>query len=332
MSNRLALILAALVLSPAPAVSAQPASPPAGAAAPAVTVAPVTVQAARKPEVVEKEAYSVVRHFAAPTNPEVGQIGRWRDPVCAVVVGLAQDDQAAMIKARIESVAQQVGLPAAGAGCVANVEVVFTDQPQLTMDMVAKRREYLLGYYHNHKRNQLKTVTRPVQSWYVTSTRGEGTGTVAAAFSAFQDFSNFRMDEVDDPDIPPPNGCADSRIAATCLQSRFRNVFILADSRALNGKALGLAADYFALLTLAQPRSLDGCGALPSVVDAFAKSPCPGRDPPDGLTPADAAYLTALYQADLRMRKVTEQADIARRMAKILIYAAPASVPVAPSK
>ena len=238
-------------------------------------------------------------------------------------MGLPQDDQAALIKARIESVAQEVGLPAASPKCVANVEVVFSDQPQLTMDIVAKRRDFLLGYFHNHKRRQLKTVSRPIQSWYVTSTLGQGTGTVAMTFSAFSGFANFRMEEVDDPDLPPPNGCADSRIAATCLQSRFRNVFILADTKALDGKEVGLIADYMALLALAQPRSLDGCNALSSVVDAFATSPCAGRAPPDGLTPADAAYLTALYQANLRNRKATEQADIARRMAKILIDASP---------
>ena len=316
MFNRLTGVLAALALGSASATAlALPASPT------PTTVAPVTVQAAPKPEVIQKETYSVVKHFAAPTNPEIGQFGRWRDPVCVQVVGLPQDEQAALIKARIESVAQEVGLPAAGPKCIANVEVVFTEQPQATMDIVAKRQDFLLGYYHNHKRNQLKTVTRPIQSWYVTSTRGEGTGEVALAFSGFQDFSNFRAEEVDDPDIPPPNGCADSRIGATCLVSRFRNVFILADSKALSGKELGTVADYMALLALAQPRSVDGCNALPSVVDAFAKSACPGRDPPDGLTPADAAYLTALYQADLRMRKTTEQSDIARRMAKILINA-----------
>jgi hypothetical protein len=40
---------------------------------------------------------------------------------------------------------------------------------------------------------------------------------------------------------------------------------------------------------------------------------------PDGLTPADAAYLTALYQANPEARKVNEQSDIADRMAKMLV-------------
>jgi len=165
MSGRLGFLLGLLVLGSGPAALAQAAASPPAKAAPAVTVAPVTIQAPSKPEVIEKQTYSVVRKFAAPSNPEIGQISRWRDPVCAQVVGLPGDDQAAMIKARIESVAQEVGVAPAGPNCIANVEVVFSEQPQLTMDIVAKRRDFLLGYYHNHERNRLKTVTRPIQSW-----------------------------------------------------------------------------------------------------------------------------------------------------------------------
>jgi hypothetical protein len=60
---------------------------------------------------------------------------------------------------------------------------------------------------------------------------------------------------------------------------------------------------------------------MSSVIDLLAPSACPGREPPDGLTPADAAYLTALYSADLEAKKVGEQGEIAGRMAKILIKA-----------
>ncbi len=144
---------------------------------------------------------------------------------------------------------------------------------------------------------------------------------VEGAFTKYAEYSNFKTEQVDDPELPPPNGCADSRIASTCLVSRLRNVFIVVDAKAMNGKDMGPVADDITLLALAQPRSLDGCTELASVMDVFAKTPCTGRDPPAGLTPADAAYLTALYQADLRNRKATEQADIAGRMAKILIGA-----------
>ena len=298
-----------------------PASSAAAAPAGGTTVATVTVQAAAKPKQVEQQTRTFVQGYAAAPNPEVGQIARWHDPVCVQVVGLPGPDQAKLIKARIESVAQAVGLPAAHANCVANVEVAFSETPQAIMDVVAERREFLLGYYHLHDRDRLKKVRHPIQAWYVTATRGEGTGTVALAETPFTAFSESRMEVVDDPRLQPPNGCAGSRIGSNCYKSLLRNVFIVADSRALDGKEVGLVADEMALLALSQPRSLDGCSVLPSVIDAFAKAACSGRDPPNGLTPADAAYLSALYSFDLRARKASEQSGIAGRMAKMLIKA-----------
>jgi hypothetical protein len=83
------------------------------------------------------------------------------------------------------------------------------------------------------------------------------------------------------------------------------------------------------MLALSQPKSLDGCNVLPSVIDRFAKSRCQGRAPPTGLTSADAAYLGALYAAEADGKKRFEESDIADRMAKILIKddSAPAAGP-----
>jgi hypothetical protein len=72
------------------------------------------------------------------------------------------------------------------------------------------------------------------------------------------------------------------------------------------------------MVTLSQPRTLDGCGALPSVIDFFAVT-CPGRVPPDRLTRTDMAYLQALYGANLEARRTSEVTDVASRMAQILI-------------
>jgi hypothetical protein len=322
--NRFASLLIAAVLSPASAVLAQPAK------APSTTVAPVTVQAAPTPKAVEKQSRSFVQGYAAASNPEVDQIGRWHDPVCVQVEGLAAE-AAAVIKARIESVAQAVGLPAARTGCTANIEIVFSDKPQAVMHSVGKRRESLLGWHDHIDLNRVKTVTHPIQAWYKTATRGEGNnGTFVGGIFRDRDGNGIPPNQIpgvtleretlDNPDSPSPTGCGDSHFSS-CLKSVFSNVFVVADSTALEGKDLGLVADYMVMLAMSQPRSLDGCNALPSVIDVLAKSACPGRDPPDGLTPADAAYLTALYASDPEGKMVGEQDDIAGRMARILVKA-----------
>ena len=334
-----ASILIASVLSSALAVAAlaQPASPPAAKGPPSTTVAPVTVTGRSEPRVIVTQAHAFVRSYAAAANPELGQIGRWHDPVCVQVEGLAHADQAAMIKARIESVAQAVGLRAARAGCKANVEIVFTDQPQLTMDIVARRREDLLGYDHRREHDRLKTVTHPIQAWYKTATRGDMADNFGLTFAASYQVlgqvvipaynsasfagQTTQNETVDEPQNWPPAGCSNAPRFTACLTSKFKNVFIVADSKAMQGNGLGVVADDLVMLALSQPKSLDGCSTLPSVIDLFAKSACPGRSAPDGLTPADAAYLTALYDSNAEANKAGEQADIAGRMAKILIKA-----------
>jgi hypothetical protein len=310
----------------ATAALAQPADP----AESVTSVAPITVQAAAKPKVIERQSRNFVQSYAAAPNPEIAQISRWHDPVCVQVEGLVPQP-AAMIKARIESVAKAVGLTAARAGCTANVEIVFSDKPQAVMDGVAKRRESLLGYHYPLETNRLKTVIYPIQAWYQTATRGEGpNGGLASAL--LKDASGngvspsqmagatMERETVDDPRNTIPTGCADSHFSS-CRKSVFKNVFMVADSKALDGRDLGLLSDYVVMLALSQPRSLDGCNALPSVLDVLAKSACPGRDPPDGLTPADAAYLTALYESDPEGNRSGAQGQIAGRMASILAKA-----------
>ena len=291
----------------AAALAEAPATEIAAVAPSSTLVPPVTVWAPADKAVLQQTT-RFVQAYAAPTNPELDQIARWKDPVCVQVVGLA-GDQGALVKARIETVAQQVGLPATRDGCTANVEVVFTPEPQKIMDAVAARREQLLGYEHRHSRDRLKTVTRPIQAWYATATLSTSTSFVG------KDYETYR-EVVDDPINLGPSSCGISHIFSRCLQSVFRNVLIVADAKALEGKDLGYLADYMVMLTLSQPHSLGRCGALPSLLD-MAAAACPGGEP-DGLMPADAAFLTALYQADPEATTWVERGDIAGRMAKIL--------------
>ena len=199
---------AAMAQAAAPAPSGTSPPAPAAAAAVGTTVAPVTV-ISPKTSVIERQSYAFVKSHVAPDHPEIGQFGRWRDPVCVDVVGLPEPDQAAMVKARIESVAQAVGVPKPAPDCTPNVEIVFSDQPQQVMDLVAKRREYFLGYWHVHLRNQLKRVTHPIQSWYVTATESEGSGDAALATNGLGQFVQTHGNKViDDPWSQAPAGRA----------------------------------------------------------------------------------------------------------------------------
>jgi hypothetical protein len=80
--------------------------------------------------------------------------------------------------------------------------------------------------------------------------------------------------------------------------SSLLNVLIVADIRKVGGGEIGPVSDYITMLALSEPRSLDQCSKLPSILDLMS-SDCGSRAKPDRLTHSDIAYLKGLYAADL---------------------------------
>jgi hypothetical protein len=111
-----------------------------------------------------------------------------------------------------------------------------------------------------------------------------------------------------------PEGCAGSRFTH-CVSSLFVHVLIVGDYNAMGGREIGPIADYVSLLALSQSRSLDGCDALPSILDLLSTK-CDGRSPPDSLTDSDIAYLKALYQTNLETELKVEKSQIADTMVR----------------
>jgi len=310
-----------------PTVQAKPAAPePVQAAAQAPASPPATV--AMTPAEVRQQAYQFAQVFSA-TSAKLDQLARWTKPVCVSVQGL-QADAAARVTGRVEEVARSVGVGAQPAGCKPNMQIVFTAKPQALLDKVALEHEHLLGYWHRRDRDRLKTVTRPVQAWYVTGTRGETGNSAGMMFggmdrtwtntgAAGRQPESFQIDDEDNVG-PGPTGCAGEPRFTGCLASEFQNVLVVVDADRVQDLNPGLIADYVAMLAMAQPRSPDACNGLPSVIELFAKG-CPAAAARNGLTRADVAYLTALYKIDLQARKPGQVADLAGRMADMLIKA-----------
>ncbi len=220
--------------------------------------------------------------------------------------------------------ANDLGVGSLRAGCKPNVQIVFTDRPQALLDHVAAKDEHLLGYYHRSGRDGLKTVTHPIQAWYVTATGGDGGNVVGMNFAAGTSVSARRPHgaQIDDEDNSGwgPTGCGDKSKFTACLTSEFANVLVVVDAGKVQDASLGPVADYVAMLAMARPESLDSCHQLPSVIELFAQG-CPARAGRNGLTRADVAYLTGLYKTDLQARKAAQQTDIADRMADLLLKA-----------
>lgn len=308
----------ALATQEPPVVQMKPAPPPAGAPA----VAPLAVEATTPAE-LRKQTYAYVQSVLA-TSPKIDQATRWTHTVCVSVDGV-QPDKAALVKDRIEEVAKALGLRVGRKDCNPNVEIFFTQQPQSFLDKVAAARPALLGYGYRTEADTLKTVKRPIQAWYLTATAASGNtngmthADTEGGYGLDRSSGQGVGEILDDPDKRPAVGCGNSRIGG-CTSSVFVHVMVVVDLSSVQDKSTGVLADYIAMLAMAQPRSLDGCNSLKSVIDIYAAG-CAGRDPPDGLTRADVAYLTSLYKTDLEARKASQETDIASRMADMLLRA-----------
>jgi hypothetical protein len=112
----------------------------------------------------------VASHSALSTR--INQIGRWHEPVCPLVTGL-QSPGRDFIAREILDVARSVGAPTAPVGkkCDVTVEIVFTREPQVLLDHIAKTYRPLLGFYPVSQAEQVAIFSRPVQAWYETGTR-----------------------------------------------------------------------------------------------------------------------------------------------------------------
>jgi hypothetical protein len=247
---------------------------------------------------------------AAPTR--VGRVARWRMPICPETIGLS-DELNSEVTARILQVGAAIGAPARAKGtCLANIEIVFTPEPQHLMNRVKNRLWILLGYHYASQTNSLATIRRPIQAWWVTGTRSDAS-TAGAAFQ-LGGVSAVGPGElaIDDAMARAPSGSSSGPFD-TSLASEFGNVLVVIDQSKVAGASTQAIADYAATLVFAEDTDLGACGALPSILDLYAGGGCDQRGP-SGLTGSDLAYLEALYSTNIRVRAVIARNELADHM------------------
>jgi len=290
--------------------------------APPTTVGGVTVTAKPAPPVKPQSAYdralTFIRSHGQPAR--IGQLARWEDPVCPVTIGLTPE-QNQLVSYRVGQVADLAGLPPPRRRrCDANVEIVFTTEPQKLLDAVADKRNDYLGFHYASQRAELAKVTQPIQAWYLTATRGS-----ISAGPGADTGGGPGGPELDVGLGSTPGGCPGNHFSE-CLKSQFVNVLIVVDGNRINDLKIGPVADYVALLALSQARVQAVCESLPSVLDIMAPS-CGERPPPDGLTKGDLAFLRGLYHADASALLWLQRDQIAEKMTEPEATPRPPPVP-----
>ena len=276
----------------------------------------VTVVAKMDARTLNRAINQFVQSLSSPTAV-IGQVGRWRENVCPAVSGL-KDTYGEFVSRRIRSLARSVGAKAAADGqkCAANVEVVFTPEPQQLVDLIARKYRPLLGYYVSSQAKQATAFTHPVQAWYLTGSRStdgwappaciSGCGAALPTLNG-NGLTPFNTGlTIDEPNSAGPTGTAGSLLGRG-LRSEFVHVLIILDTQKVAGHSLQTVSDYIAMLALTHLSALDTCTGLPSIVSLFAQD-CGA--PPAAITTADTAYLKALYKSNLEQNLNLELGEL----------------------
>lgn len=268
----------------------------------------VTVTAVR-----EKQIRQYVDSHAVPSHV-AGKLGRWESPICVKAQGL-KPELLEFIVRRVNAVAVQVGAPVnTDPSCQQNVEIGFSSDPQSVMDYVRAQHINYLGFYENMtEAEKMARMTRPVQAWYATFT-------INASGERISDTRPSGAPKCFDQPLcrimvsAPVVHSTGTRVSDG-LRTGFRNVIVLADRDKLVKMEMGSLADYIAFLVLAQPRSLDDCTGLPSILNSLAAN-CTANS--DELSVADIAYLTGLYRVNTDRFLAGQKEQIAYQMKKAL--------------
>jgi len=285
------------VLAIAP-VLAEPAAPP---------VENVTVTGTKSHQVIE----SFIKSLAAPTRL-TGKIARWEDGICPVADGISPTFGKFLVQ-HMKKVAASVGAPVdKHSSCEANIQIVFTKNPQALLDDIHKSAPDMLGYYDNDdQRKQAAQVVRPIQAWYTTETvdvRGQ------AHFDSPKSGGLIIRVSPISPPIFIPHAIATNVTGSRLgdgLHSAFYHVLIVVSPRDLKDYEMGALGDYIAMVALSQLDSLDECKQLPSIVNMLAKN-CSQKT--ETLTENDTAYLHGLYTSRPDSNLNLQEDAIAYRM------------------
>ena len=243
----------AVILLGLPAAVAQPGAAP-------VESVTVTGERAR-----DEQIKSFVASRATPTF-RLGKVARWEAGICPTALGL-KPAFLKFITQRIRDTAARVGAPVSNrSSCLPNIEIVFTTAPQALVNNIRERNRVYLGYCASAAQaDALAIMSRPIQSWYLTATLDMDNN---PHIDSRQDFGFYTT------------AATGSRLHDG-LHSGLNHVIIVADPLLIADQEIGALADYIAMLALAEPRSLDDCEPLPTILNLLAPG-CAGASPDTG--------------------------------------------------
>lgn len=234
-------------------------------------------------------------HFVDITT--TGNLARWRggrQSICPLTEGLTPGYNA-FVSARLRTLAAYVGAPVEqDPKCKANVQILFTNNPQEKMDSVMK---WATGpAFHNRYAGGARDLIafksdHAIQGWYMT------TGAGSAVLNTDVELLGLSVQPIW-PQITQKyigSSTTGTRVGGgSGSGSGIGIVILVVDTTKVVGYTIGTIADYLAMLSLSVAQSPDHCDPLPSILDLMSSN-CGTREMPTGVTAGDLAFLKALY-------------------------------------
>lgn len=233
------------------------------------------------------------RYLRQVLDADGGQLARFVDPVCPLVIGLPDRFKTA-IEDRFRIVAGAASVRLAKDKCEPNLMIVFADDSDALIALMRKRRN---PAFANLDDGALRDAFKsgPIHAWRLVVTRDE-VGHISTGN--------------DDPDYPP--------VMEGDTQAVTINSVIVMDRKAVMGKSVRQLGDYVVMRTLvgAKPPA-KGSIASTSILSLFDPNVAP---PPSEISDMDIGLLAGLY----RMRNPYEPgADQAYRISRGMVPGKP---------
>lgn len=269
-----------------------------------------TIEVTASREKMRKEILTFVHQV---TRLEGEFVGRWREEVCPMVVGVS-DEQAYFIESRLVEVQNQVRNrnKKADPKCSPNVFIIVTNEAE---QVLADWKERDPGMFRWKSRDGVSRSggTGPVRTWHnaiLTAADGRAVGPNAPLG---QTAGSARVTTGSRLDIEATSCPLRGRLEAGCWE-HINAVVVLVDTRATGKVTVAQLADYIAVVTLSQIDLSSNFGSIDSILRLFSQPP--PEVSPEGLTEWDHAFLNGLYRASYS--PVNQQRDIAARMVREL--------------
>jgi hypothetical protein len=278
----------------------------------------VTVIAHRPPtdqELAGDSLEEFILHHATTHYVETSttrDLARWRggmQSICPITGGLTPGYNA-FVMARLRALAAYVGAPVqSDPQCKANVQILFTNNPQEKMDSIRKwaTGAAFRNRYTGGEKNLIAFRSdHAIQGWYMTTSGGAivlNTDVALVGLSVLPVWPQISQKYIG-------IGGTGTRLAGGSGSGSGIGVVILViDTAKVVGYTIGSIADYLAMLTLSVVQSPDHCDPLPSILDLMSAS-CGTREMPTAITAGDLAFLKALYYKNTGLGPSLSRAEI----------------------